>query len=205
VASGARIDRTAGLFTKHLHVKSYCRLWTSALIYAAPLALAAEPVDTINPLSGTNGDTEFSRGNTVPAIVAPFGMTTWAPQTDGSASPFYQMKHRQWEGIRATHQPSVWVRDYGDFLVTPLVGEWRGTQKSRASAFCHEKETAKAYYYSAWLDRYETKVELVPTERCSLMRFTFPSRTRRRWCSTTKATWKSSIPRERRSGGRPAM
>lgn len=147
----------------------------AALLLGAPFTFAAEPVDSINPLSGTNGDTEFSRGNTVPAIVAPFGMTTWAPQTDQSVSPFYQMKHTQWEGIRATHQPSVWIRDYGDFLVTPVTGEWKGTRKSRASAFSHEKETAKAYYYSAWLDRYETKVELVPTERCSLMRFTFPT------------------------------
>ena len=147
----------------------------ATLLLGAPFTFAAEPVDTINPLSGTNGDTEFSRGNTVPAIVAPFGMTTWVPQTDDSASPFYQMKHTQWEGIRATHQPSVWIRDYGDFLVTPVTGDWKGTRKSRASAFSHEKETAKAYYYSAWLDRYETKVELVPTERCSLMRFTFPT------------------------------
>ena len=60
---------------------------------AAPLA--GDPVDCVNPLSGTNGDAEFSRGNTLVAIVAPFGMTTWAPQTDANAGPFYQMKHEQ--------------------------------------------------------------------------------------------------------------
>lgn len=134
-----------------------------------------EPVDCVNPLSGTNGDTEFSRGNTLAAIVAPFGMTTWAPQTDGSASPFYQMKHTRFEGIRATHQPSVWIRDYGDVLVMPVVGDTSGTPKSRSSEFSHANEIARPYYYAASLDRYQTRLELVPSERCSFMRFTFPA------------------------------
>ncbi|MGC3959640.1 MAG: hypothetical protein QM813_17340 [Verrucomicrobiota bacterium] len=42
---------------------------------AAPLT--GDPVDCVNPLSGANGDAQFSCGNTVVAIVAPFGMTTW--------------------------------------------------------------------------------------------------------------------------------
>lgn len=137
-------------------------------------AEALEPVDSINPLSGTNGDAEFSRGNTVPAIVAPFGMTTWAPQTDGSTSNFYQMKHSKFEGIRATHQPSIWIRDYGDFTFMPVIGEWRGGAKARASDFSHEKENAKAYQYQVMLPRYKTKIDLAPSERCAFARFAFP-------------------------------
>ncbi len=139
---------------------------------AAPLA--GDPVDCVNPLSGTNGDAEFSRGNTLVAIVAPFGMTTWAPQTDANAGPFYQMKHEQIEGIRATHQPSIWIRDYGDFLITPVVGGWKGSVRDRASKFSHGKETARPYFYGVDFERYDTRVELTPTERCCLMRFTFP-------------------------------
>jgi len=144
-------------------------------LVATSMAGQPDPVDCVNPLSGTNGDTEFSRGNTVPAIVAPFGMTTWAPQTAGNASPFYQMKHTDFEGIRATHQPSVWIRDYADFLIMPVVGDGKGTAKSRASHFSHEKEIAKPYYYSVVLDRYDTKLELVPTERCAMMRISYPA------------------------------
>jgi len=118
---------------------------------AAPMS--GDPVDCVNPLSGTNGDAEFSRGNTVPAIVAPFGMTTWAPQTDGSVSPFYQMKHTRFEGIHATHQPSIWVRDYGDFLMMPVVGKWQGSSKDRSSEFSHEHEAARPYSYSVELPR----------------------------------------------------
>lgn len=140
----------------------------------ATAPLAGDPVDCVNPLSGANGDAEFSRGNTVVAIVAPFGMTTWAPQTDGDASPFYQVKHTQFEGIRATHQPSIWIRDYGDFLITPVVGSWDGSRKDRASKFSHDQEIARPYYYSVNLGRYNTRIELTPTERCVMMQFTFP-------------------------------
>ena len=143
--------------------------------FAWPAAtLTGDPVDCVNPLSGTNGDTEFSRGNTVAAIVAPFGMTTWAPQTDAEASPFYQMKHTRFEGIRATHQPSIWVRDYADFLVMPVVGKEEGVRKERASNFSHEKEVARPYCYSVDLDRYQARLELTPSERCALFRITFP-------------------------------
>lgn len=144
--------------------------WTWA---TAPLI--GDPVDCVNPLSGANGDAEFSRGNTLVAMVAPFGMTTWAPQTDGEASPFYQVKHRQFEGIRATHQPSIWIRDYGDFLIMPVVGGWEGLPKDRASEFSHETEIVRPYYYSVDLKRYATRMELTPTERCSMLRFTFPN------------------------------
>ncbi len=139
---------------------------------AAPLK--GDPVDCVNPLSGTDSDGEFSRGNTVPAIVAPFGMTTWAPQTDGTVSPFYQMKHTRFEGIRATHQPSIWMRDYGNFLIMPVVGDWRGSNKDRSSEFSHEKESARPYHYAVELPRYRTTLELVPTERCSVFQIAFP-------------------------------
>ncbi len=149
-------------------------IWTVGSWVWASAPLTGDSVDCVNPLSGANGDAQFSRGNTVVAIVAPFGMTTWAPQTDGEAGPFYQMKYKQFEGIRATHQPSIWVRDYGDFLIMPVVGSWEGSRQDRASKFSHEKETARPYYYSVELERYSTRIELTPTERCSMMQFTFP-------------------------------
>lgn len=140
---------------------------------AAPLE--GDPVDCVNPLSGTNGDAEFSRGNTLAAIVAPFGMTTWAPQSEGDAGPFYQMKHKRIEGIRATHQPSIWMRDYGNFLIMPVTGEVKGSVRDRASAFSHDRETARPYYYSVDLQSYDTTVEVTPSERCAMMRYSFPN------------------------------
>lgn len=166
--------------TRQCHFRLVCVLCAIWLLgggwHACSAAKGAppEPVDCVNPLSGTNGDGNFSRGNTLPAIVLPFGMTTWAPQTDGSTSSFYTMKEKQFEGLRATHQPSIWIRDYGDFTVMPVVGGTEGSSRELASAFTHEKEKALPYYYSVDLDRYQTRAELAPTERCAAMRFTFP-------------------------------
>ncbi|MCA9261414.1 MAG: hypothetical protein KDA61_19495, partial [Planctomycetales bacterium] len=136
--------------------------------------VAEAAVDCVNPLSGANGDAEFSRGNTLVAITAPFGMNTWAPQTDGDASPFYQVKHKRFEGMRLTHQPSIWVRDYGDLLVMPVTGVPQESVKQRGSGFRHEREVARPYYYSVDLDRYAARFEVVPTTRCALMRITHP-------------------------------
>ena len=144
------------------------------MIGGAAARAAVAPVDCVNPLSGTNGDSNFSRGNTIPASTLPFGMTTWSPQTDGSTSSFYTMKERRFEGMRATHQPSIWIRDYGDFTVMPVVGGTAGSSRELASAFTHEKEMALPYYYAATLDRYQTRVELAPSERCAAMQFAFP-------------------------------
>lgn len=152
----------------------FLTLLLSSSVGWAAASLTGDPVDCVNPLSGANGDAQFSRGNTLVAIVAPFGMTTWAPQTDGNGSPFYQVKDTQFEGIRATHQPSIWIRDYGDFLIMPVVGAWAGSQKDRASKFSHANEIARPYYYSVNLERYHTRLELTPTARCSMMHFTFP-------------------------------
>lgn len=138
--------------------------------------LSGDPVDCVNPLSGCNGDTEFSRGNTLVAIVAPFGSTTWAPQTDGNASPFYQLKHTRFEGIRATHQPSIWVRDYGDFLISPIVGSADGSVRDQASSFdrAGENEVARPYYYAVTLQPHGTRLELTPSARCAFLRLSFP-------------------------------
>ena len=132
------------------------------------------PVDCVNPLSGTSGDRAFSRGNTIPAITLPFGMTTWAPQTDGSSAWFYTSQAKQFEGLRATHQPSVWMGDYGDFTVMPVVGETKGSARELASPFSHADETARPYRYGVTLERYQTRVELAPTERCALLHCLFP-------------------------------
>lgn len=154
----------------------FCVVLAGPLCAQAGAQLSGDPVDCVNPLSGCNSDTEFSRGNTLVAITAPFGSTTWAPQTDGNANPFYQLKHSRFEGIRATHQPSIWVRDYGDFLVSPVVGSPDGSARDQASLFDRDEdhEIARPYYYAVSLQPHGTRLELVPSERCAFLRFSFP-------------------------------
>jgi predicted alpha-1,2-mannosidase len=127
----------------------------------------------VNPLIGTDSNYKLSNGNTYPSIALPFGMTSWTPQT-AEEHWIYTYKADSLQGLRATHQPSPWIADYGNFSVMPVTGNLRVGAKDRASKFNHEKEKALPYYYRVELDRYHVTAELTPTMRCSYIRFTFP-------------------------------
>ena len=134
-----------------------------------------EPVDLVNPLMGTDSEFKLSNGNTYPAIALPWGMNFWTPQTgemgNGWAYTYDAYKIR---GIKQTHQPSPWVNDYGAFSLMAVTGELKVDEDSRASWFSHKAEVAKPNYYSVYLADYDTQVEVTPTERSAIFRFTFP-------------------------------
>ena len=131
-------------------------------------------VSYVNPLIGTDSHPGFSRGNTYPAICLPFGMTTWTPQTGDHTGWIYTYDATAIYGIKATHQPSPWMGDYGDFAVMPFVGQLRPHHDGRKSRFSHSNEVAEPNYYRVQLDDQRTTVELTPTTRCSAWRITFP-------------------------------
>ena len=70
-------------------------------------------------MQGTNSIREFSHGNVLPLISAPFGMTDWSVQNAGDINErfFFQSRRNTFHGIRATHQPSPWAGDYGHFSI----------------------------------------------------------------------------------------
>src|ERR671928_2124625 len=82
---------------------------------------ARDLVACVNPLQGTASDFTFSRGNTLPLVSRPWGMTAWTPQTDEGRWAFSYRAHKL-QGIRATHQPSPWMGDYGQFTLMPQIG-----------------------------------------------------------------------------------
>ena len=127
----------------------------------------------VNPLIGTDSSYKLSNGNTYPSISLPFGMTAWPPQTC-EKHWIYTYKTDSIQGLRATHQPSPWIADYGNFSIMPVVGKLRVDTRDRASNFSHENEKALPYYYRVELERYNVKAELSPTTRCSFIRLTFP-------------------------------
>jgi predicted alpha-1,2-mannosidase len=130
-------------------------------------------VDLVNPLQGTDSDFSFSRGNCLPLVTLPFGMTAWTPQADEGPWMF-DSRTRKLQGIRATHQPSPWIGDYGHFTVMPMTGSWSVDARSRASVFDRDETIVQPHYFKTVLGRYHTTVELTPTTRCAIMRFTFP-------------------------------
>ena len=132
-------------------------------------------LELVNPLMGTDSEFELSNGNTYPAIAVPWGMNFWTPQTgkmgNGWAYTYDAYKIR---GIKQTHQPSPWINDYAAFSLMAVTGELKFDEEERASWFSHKAEIVKPNYYSVYLADYDVTVEVTPTDRAAIFRFTFP-------------------------------
>lgn len=145
--------------------------WVSA-------AEKVEPVDYVNPLTGTLSKFELSTGNNYPVIARPWGMNFWSPQTgkmgDGWLYTYTADKIR---GFKQTHQPSPWMNDYGKFSIMPITGKITFDEDKRASWFSHKAEVAKPYYYKVYLADHDITTEITPTSRAAMFRITFPEST----------------------------
>ena len=137
-----------------------------------------DPVDYVNPLVGSQSSFQLSTGNTYPAIAVPWGMNFWVPQTGKMGDGWqYTYTAAHIRGFKQTHQPSPWINDYGQFSLMPTVGEPVFDENKRASWFSHKAEVAKPYCYQVYLADYDVTVELAPTQRAAIFRFTFPETT----------------------------
>lgn len=130
-------------------------------------------IEKVNLLQGANSHHGLSQGNCLPLVALPFGMTHWSAQT-AEGNWFFDGRQRKLQGVRATHQPSPWIGDYGHFLVMAQVGDLQTRTEARASAYRPEKSVFRPDYFCADLLRYQTRLEMTPTERCVVYRFTFP-------------------------------
>ncbi|WNS45151.1 GH92 family glycosyl hydrolase [Paenibacillus sp. MMS20-IR301] len=128
----------------------------------------------VNPLQGTASTYEYSNGNTLPLVARPFGMAAWSAQTqEAGGGWFFHPSHRRFEGIRLTHQPSPWIGDYGHLTLLPQTGPLAIAAAQRSSSFRPEEMLVQPDYFRIRLRRYETLLELTPTERCASIRMTF--------------------------------
>ena len=129
----------------------------------------------VNPLQGTYSEPSFSRGNTLPIVSLPFGMTHWAAQTRADGGWFFDPRIPELIGVRATHQPSPWMGDYGHFTVMAQTGEAILSPSERALAYRPEDLKTLPHSLSVLLGPQKLQIEMTPTERCSYFRFTFPN------------------------------
>ena len=129
----------------------------------------------VNPLQGTNSVQSFSRGNTLPLVGRPFGLTHWSPQTSEAERWFFEPDKHELIGVRATHQPSPWMSDYGQFTVMAQAGASALAAKARGSAYRPEDLTILPHSLCVLLQRDNVRLEMTPTERCAVFRFILPS------------------------------
>jgi len=133
-------------------------------------------VDYINPFIGT---ARKGSGGTMPCVNLPFAMTNFVAQTDQnkiSRMPYVYDDHYIM-GFLATHQPTVWMGDYGYVSVMPEVGSLKVLPEKRKLPFSHKQETAHPYYYSVILNPdkpHRIKAEMSATEHAGILTFIFP-------------------------------
>ena len=139
----------------------------------------------VNPLIGTDirivegkdkNSTE-ERGQNMPAVGVPHGMTNWVAQTQASEKkchpPYYYYQHAI-QGFRASHwMNGSCTQDYGSVTIMPLSGKLEIDPEKRASAFKHANEIATPSFYSVLLDDYDIQVEMTGLSRSGILSFDY--------------------------------
>jgi len=151
----------------------------SSLSVGVAGAQKSSPIDWVNVRIGT-GSGPIGYGGSMPFVVPPFGMTDWTAQTRqnklGTVS--YKYDDTAISGFMGTHQPAIWMGDYGYVTLMPEVDGLKITPEERALKFTHAEEVARPDYYSVKMDAGAGRVirtEMTATSRCALMKFTFPT------------------------------
>lgn len=135
-----------------------------------------QEIDYVNSYIGT---AEKGEGGLALSVGPPFTMTNFSPQTCENiiSRMYYVYEDTSILGFIASHQPTVWMGDYGYVSVMPEIGTLKLKPQDRKLSFSHKDEIATPYYYSVKMKTDEKKIikaEIAATERCGIFKFTFP-------------------------------
>jgi len=136
------------------------------------IASVTQFVDYVNILQGTDSTRKNSHGNTLPLVGMPWGMVNWAVQNETNRAWFFKPNGKCF-GFRATHQPSPWIGDYGQFLLMPQSGELRMKIPDRVTDYDTTSAIERPDYLKLLLKGDTITTELTGTERCGIFRFTY--------------------------------
>src|ERR1700730_2315279 len=158
-------------------------LGASAMLsaHAADVPGVTSPVDWVNTFIGTGGAANGPEyGGTMPLVTTPFGMTNWTAQTRQNriSVSSYAYEDGSISGFIGTHQPAVWMGDYGYVTLMPEVGNINPTVEYRRMPFSHRDEVSTPYYYSVKMGADPARrivSELTATDHCAYLRFTYPA------------------------------
>jgi predicted alpha-1,2-mannosidase len=128
-------------------------------------------VEYVNILQGTDSGPHFSHGNTLPLVGLPWGMVDWSMQ-NGVTGWFFH-PNGTINGFRATHEPSPWMGDWGQFALMPQAGDLQMDAHARTVDYNNATAVLHPDYEKLELNHGALTVELTGTERCGVFRFTF--------------------------------
>ncbi len=169
-------------------IKSSCA-WSRRLLLAVPvlanqtmgqlhaqnLTNEVSPVsgllDDVSILQGTDSHPDLSHGNTLPLVGSPWGMTDWS--IENAEGPWFFQLTGKIDGFRATHQPSPWIADYGQFVLMPQSGAMRINAGDRMSEYDVTNSVLRPDYEKLELGQEAVTAELTATERGAVFRLTY--------------------------------
>jgi predicted alpha-1,2-mannosidase len=155
------------------------RFYALTLFFFWAAQANADPVDWVNLYIGT-GSGLIGYGGTMPFVTPPFGMTDWTAQTRQNRLSVvsYKYEDQTISGFIGTHQPAIWMGDYGYVTLMPEVDTLKLRPEDRKLPFKHSDEIARPDYYSVSMDAgrlRRIRTEMTATARCAYMRFSFPA------------------------------
>ncbi|MGL4851759.1 MAG: GH92 family glycosyl hydrolase [Phocaeicola sp.] len=134
----------------------------------------------VDPYIGTGGHGHVFMGANVPFGLVQVGPTNVSKGWDWCSG--YHYSDSTIIGFGHMHLSGTGIGDLGDINLMPVVGEVvldRGTLPDHStgiySYFSHDREVAKAGYYSVHLDRFGIDVELTATKRVGFHKYSFPN------------------------------
>ena len=142
-----------------------------AVVAAAPARAADEDLARhVDPMIGT-----FAPGFIFPGAAAPFGMVQNSPDTRGEfAYSGYLWSDPAIQAFSLVHLSGPGVKKGGDIPVMPVLGEPSLDPNQIQSPYDHATERAEPGYYSVFLAKPATTVELTASEHAGMQRYTFP-------------------------------
>jgi predicted alpha-1,2-mannosidase len=174
--------RTCPRTPKSAPARAVLLVWLSvqALISAS---YAADLADKVNPIIGTTGPAGVvNYGGVCPWVSPPHAMTHWTPMTQEnriSRLP-YRNEQRTMIGFMGTHQPTVWMGDYGFMTLMPEMGARAVRPQERGMEIVPGSEVSKPYEYSVQLKNTNDTaqgnigVDIAASARCAMFKFSYP-------------------------------
>jgi len=137
------------------------------------------PVDSVNTFIGTGGGGGADYGGTMPFVTTPFGMTNWTAQTRQNriSVSSYAFEDTYIQGFIGTHQPAIWMGDYGYVTLMPQAGSTNYAPEARRLSFRREDEISTPYYYSVKMGpdpAHQIRAEMTATDHAGYLRFSYP-------------------------------
>ncbi|WP_299557271.1 GH92 family glycosyl hydrolase [Seonamhaeicola sp.] len=164
-------------------MKRFYTLMLCALVLCCNQGISPEKeetgllVDLVNVYIGTTGEHISEYGGMIPGVTMPFGMTQWSPMTQENriSQACYRYDHDTIIGFTGTHQPAIWMGDYGFISLMPQTGDLKVTPNQRGLPFKHEDEIATPYFYSVKMEDKQAAIEteITASTRCGFFKFKY--------------------------------